>query len=507
MSKTYSTLWLATTLTLVSAASMALEIVAGRALAPYVGMSLYTWTVIIAVVLAGLSLGHWIGGGLADRSQRPGRWVFGTLLGAALTSGVSLLALRWMEPLAVGTNPVSHVSLLALAAFFLPSLMAGVISPLLTKMALDGTAPDHHGRIIGRMFALGAAGAILGTLFAGLVLISWVGTTGSVLLITVTYLMLAISFFGDWRAWFVFVPLGFVLVKGDEGALASLGGGACTLESAYFCIRVDSIQMLGRDAKVMALDHLAHGVNDREDPLLLLSPYVHGVDELLRHRGVEGPAAFFIGGGAYTLPRAWVARWPAAQLVMAEVDPDVTRLAREELWLGSPANLTVIHRDARVALQDLPADAHFDVIFGDAFHDISVPQHLVTDEFHAQLAARLTPGGVYAMNVVDKLREPLFVLSLAQTLGRQFSHVELWLDLQAIRPTEARTTWIVLASDTPTRTGEVTSTYGFERKWVQVPVAQMVDTVGADRLVTLTDDYAPVDRLLGDLLLSGELLE
>jgi len=42
----------------VSAASMALEIVAGGALAPYVGMSLYTWTVIIAVVLAGLSVGH-----------------------------------------------------------------------------------------------------------------------------------------------------------------------------------------------------------------------------------------------------------------------------------------------------------------------------------------------------------------------------------------------------------------------------------------------------------------
>ncbi len=38
---------------------------AGRLIAPYVGMSLYTWTAIIAVVLAGLSAGHWIGGLLA----------------------------------------------------------------------------------------------------------------------------------------------------------------------------------------------------------------------------------------------------------------------------------------------------------------------------------------------------------------------------------------------------------------------------------------------------------
>lgn len=42
----------------VSAASLVVEIVAGRMLAPYVGMSLYTWTSVIAVVLAGFSAGH-----------------------------------------------------------------------------------------------------------------------------------------------------------------------------------------------------------------------------------------------------------------------------------------------------------------------------------------------------------------------------------------------------------------------------------------------------------------
>ena len=42
---------------LVSAGALILEIVAGRMLAPYVGMSVYTWTAVIAVVLAGLSAG------------------------------------------------------------------------------------------------------------------------------------------------------------------------------------------------------------------------------------------------------------------------------------------------------------------------------------------------------------------------------------------------------------------------------------------------------------------
>lgn len=73
---------------------MALEIIAGRALAPYVGMSLYTWMLIIAVVLAGLSLGNWIGGVLADRVGRPERLVATGLIAAAATTLICLFLLR-----------------------------------------------------------------------------------------------------------------------------------------------------------------------------------------------------------------------------------------------------------------------------------------------------------------------------------------------------------------------------------------------------------------------------
>ena len=55
---------LAITILASSACGLIIEIVAGRLLAPVFGMSLYTWTSIIAVVLAGLSVGHWVGGNL-----------------------------------------------------------------------------------------------------------------------------------------------------------------------------------------------------------------------------------------------------------------------------------------------------------------------------------------------------------------------------------------------------------------------------------------------------------
>ena len=70
-----------------SAAVLVIEILAGRLLAPYVGVSLETFTGIIGVVLAGIATGAWLGGVLAD--NRDAR----KLIGAALAIGG---ALTWL---------------------------------------------------------------------------------------------------------------------------------------------------------------------------------------------------------------------------------------------------------------------------------------------------------------------------------------------------------------------------------------------------------------------------
>ncbi len=54
-----------------SACGLIIEIVAARILAPSIGVSLYTWTSIIGVVLAGISVGNYLGGRLADRFPSP----------------------------------------------------------------------------------------------------------------------------------------------------------------------------------------------------------------------------------------------------------------------------------------------------------------------------------------------------------------------------------------------------------------------------------------------------
>ena len=113
---------------------------------------------------------------------------------------------------------------------------------------------------------------------------------------------------------------------------------------------------------------------------MLISSYVQLVDELvIDHHGVQRLdtlSYFFAGGGAYTQPRAVKATHPQATITVAEIDPVVTEVARQKLYLDSNG-MTIVHRDARMALQH-SVPGSFDVIVTDAFHDIAVPYHLVT---------------------------------------------------------------------------------------------------------------------------------
>lgn len=500
-------IWIALTLLLSSAGSMALEIVAGRLLAPYVGMSLYSWTAIIAVVLAGLSAGHWVGGWLADRPGRLASVAGGALLAASGTALASLFVLRAAAGPVLGTfDPLSAVGLLAMAAFFLPSLAVGVVSPVLTRMALDAAPEPRRGRVLGTMFALGALGAILGTVAAGFWLIGQIGAHASVLAVALCYAVLAVPFLrGTARVGCLAAAAVVIGAAVGEGRVAALTS-PCDRESDYYCVRIAEAPGMGPRGRIMVLDHLAHGINLRDHPELLHSPYVQLVDELTALRFTQGPgAAFFVGGGAYTLPRAWAARWPDAALTVAEIDPEVTRAASEEMWLD-PSRMRILHRDARVALAAEPEGA-FDVIFGDAFHDIAIPAHLVSDEFHALVASRLTPGGIYALNVVEALREPPFLLALVGTLRNRFAAVELWLHEESLGSGEARAVWIVLASDRDSGLAELTARSGLARRWVRIPTGPMLAVMPEAAAVFLTDDHAPVDRLMRHILLDPRLAE
>jgi len=501
----------ASTLFLSSACGLIIEIVAGRLIAPYVGMSLYTWTAIIAVVLAGLSAGHWIGGRLAAPhvdAMKGGRRVAIAFGLAAISSLASLVLLRIVATplLDLSFSPISSIVLLTLILFFLPSLFVGIVSPILTKLAIDAN-PLQHGAIIGRMYALGTLGSIVGTLSAGYFFISWIGSTGTVIAVAAIYALLGLSFsFSDsLRALFLVSLVAGGISLGWLGERTHAYTSPCNVESDYFCIRTANYaDQSGRPSALMVIDHLVHSINDRDDPTLLYSPYIHGVDELLKRRFMKKPKdftprAFFIGGGGYSLPRAWANDYKTSDLVVAEIDPKVTRVAQDNLWLNTNTpEIRIHHRDARSLLQSLPVDKPFDLIFGDAFHDISIPPHLVTREFHKEIAKRLVADGVYAINVVDAGANPLFLFSLIKTLKKDFPSVEAWVESNEIG-NPGRVTFIVIASAHATPTELLISQRGPTRTWQRWPNGDLSRRIKDTSTPILSDDYAPVDRLMSQL--------
>lgn len=491
--------WYGVTIFLSSAFLLVLEILAGRLIAPYVGVSLYTWTAIIGVILAGLSLGNWIGGIWADRG--------GNELAAGITlalAGLFSLGILFLLTLVAPLIDAREMTLLGasffyvLALFFMPAVLLGVVTPLLTTLALG--LDRRTGHIVGRMHALGALGSILGTFVTGYVLIQYLGTRGIIIGTSLGLFLLALPFFkGRSRVAPVAAlaaAVGLVLVTDARNGFSN----PCDRESNYFCIRVvdDSERAPFGVARSLVLDHLVHGTNHDSQPGMLISPYVQLMDELaLEHFGEDKAETlrwFFAGGGAYTLPRSVRTRTPGATVTVAELDPLVTRTAQERLFLDT-RGMRVVHEDARIVLTRDPSE-HYDVIVSDAFHDISIPYHLVTREYAELVKSRLAPNGIYLLNVLDAFPDPRLVKSMMKTLSESFEHVHVWMDM--VPPEAERMTFVISASDARKPPETLVARRGFAHRWLRATDPMMRTGTAFDALPLLTDNYVPVERLVSE---------
>lgn len=489
-------LWLLVSLQAgISAASLVVEIVAGRMLAPHVGMSLYTWTSVIAVVLAGFSAGHWWGGRLAEKPASAALvWTGGAVLAAAVTTAAAVFILPAVAGpvLSMVSGPVGGITALTVLAFFLPSFFAGVPAPVLAQIAVDRA--ERSGPALGAMFASGAVGAIAGTLLAGFVFISWLGTTLTLVVVTLVYIASGLLFFWLARA----RGLGLALVVGALAAglagMALAAPAQCDRESRYFCLRVQDVSAdPNSPVRLMVIDHLAHGISAQDLPTVQFTEHTAMLDALSRLRAPRPDfTSFHIGGGNFAVPRAFVEH-ATGPITVAEIDPEVTRMAAEQFWFD-PTTATVLHEDSRRALLSRP-DARYDVIIGDAFTDVVVPVHLVTQEFFQLVAERLSPGGSYLMNVIDYEDRLCAVSSIVATLRTVFPVVEVWTH-QAPSIPGARMVFVVTAGHAPTQAASLQIPAPDQMRFGALAdgmVAQLASTRG----IILTDDYAPIDRLLG----------
>jgi len=510
---------------------MVLELVAARLIAANLGASLYTWTSVIGVILAGISIGNWLGGKAADRYP-PWRTLPLLFLAASVLSfsvlWLNTYAETWWRPDSIAWP--SWVLLNVAVIFLAPAVVLGTISPVVAKMALDRCR--RTGSTVGNIYAWGAAGSIFGTFLTGFVLIDRFGSRAIVMAVAAILALIGLAiastqfraggaFIGTWLAILgllnvvTFAPyswardLGvFLLLRPDMSDMIWYD------ESNYFQIQVyDAVER--DDARILALDNLVHSYVSGSDVTELIYDYETVYAAIVQRTAPNDHAlrSLFIGGGGFVFPRYMEAVYPVDDIDVAEIDPAVKLAAQRALYLppDDDTEITTYTMDARNLVDDLlrdGAEGTYDFIFGDAFNDLSVPYHLTTREFTGKLRSLLNPSGVYMINIIDVYRAGLgrFLGAFVATARHNFPYIYVFSSSDD-GPTEDRDTFVVACSATPLDLrdlGERPADHDFTGvlfAWVEG------DTLGGDMEtllaradgMVLTDDFAPVDNLLAPI--------
>jgi spermidine synthase len=489
--------------------TLVIEMVAGRILAPFVGVSIYTWTSIIGVILAGISIGAYIGGKLVDRF--PFRKTLGWLL---LLSGITALSIIPLTNLIASYRfPLSlmlRIFIVTIIIFFIPGCVLGTISPVVVRLTLKNL--DKAGSVIGKIYAFSTLGAIIGTFVTGFFLISWMGTRMIVLSMGIILILAAVlsgSLFKlkTYAVLFLIIAAPFVWAIHHYLYKIPLTDRTYLYkESNYFTIKLTKI--ISSDKKTpleaMILDNLIHSYVSLDNPLHIEYEYERIYVEVLTWRfHKDSPfKTLTIGGGGYTIPRAMEVYYPNAQIDVVEIDPEITQVVYKNLGLPKDTRIRSYNTDGRWFVMN--SKEKYDVIFTDAYNDLSIPYHLTTKEFAEQLKNILKPGGLLMSNIIDNFQKGAFLPSYIRTLREVFGEKNVQLisvspDFNKIRIS----TFIVIAGNGELNIKDLENTVKTKHKGhiqsALVPEEITKELIDKNYSIVIRDDYAPVDNLIAPI--------
>ena len=467
------------------------EIVATRMIAPYVGVTLETLSAVIGCVLAGISIGSWLGGRLADKI-RPVRCLGPALFTGGLLLALSPLIIRALGDQSSSSNPWSAVRL-SLAAFFLPSLILSTVSPMVVKEL--GERSGRLGAVAGGISALGTAGALAGNFSAGFFLVGSFRTSQILVLAGAASMLIGgalVALFG-WS--------GQVRSSGVAMALVAFAAPTldaalpCRVETEYSCLNIDAT---GPTRFLIRNNIYSQSSTDVANPRQLVFSYPKDVAAAVQASFSEEPPRSFlyIGGGGYTLPLYFRSVYPPSRHLVLEIDRAQVREVTAALDADLPGKeITTDVGDARVRVRTVEPGS-YDVVVGDAFAGISVPWHLTTREFLESVRQSLSPEGIYVMNLIDYGSYNL-ARAEVQTFLDVFADVAVIASPAVFSETPGAGRNIVLVGGSRLPELSNLSASVLESGSGSAVVGRDAARTFAGRHDVLTDALAPVDQLLG----------
>jgi spermidine synthase len=478
-------------------ASMGLEILAGRMIAPEFGSSIYTWGSIIGVFLAALSLGYVRGGRRAARHAR-----VSALLTLLLWTTVYVAFLLFAGEYLIrqsGTLPIParYSSLVPVTVLFgPPTYLLGFISPYAAELS----SAESTGAASGRVYALGTIGSIAGAFGTTYVLIPHFSIDqiglffGAILLLTAARLTWPAPTRRNALRVALVAALLLASVLAPSFGVALSGNTVYGTQTAYQDLRVADQD----GVRTLYLDGVSHSAMDLDAPdrhVFTYTRYFHL--PFLYTEDVE--RVLFVGGGGFTGPKIFADQYDV-QVDVVEIDPAVVRAARDYFGLETGPNLTVHTMDGRAYLRETRTE--YDVIVLDAYRRDTVPFHLTTTEFFDLASDRLDAEGVLLANVISAPSGPgsAFFRAEYRTMETSFASVSAFRTAQpgVVQNVELVATKQSLAlTRQELRERAATRPIGYE---LGDAIDRRIESVRTDDVPVLRDDDAPVDALLDPML-------
>jgi len=472
---------------------MAIEIVASRILAPFLGNSIVVWSSLIGVILAALSYGYLKGGMLADRNPSVSQLSL-IMASAALLTALIAFGKNLCLTMASRIPDIRAAAIVAELLLFAPvSFVLAMASPYVVRLKLKEVGSS--GATVGRLYAISTIGSIVGTFGAGFYLLALVGSTA--ILFYIAGLLLMCSILLSVRSFLrPKVAVGAIVVVcaylAPNTAVPFVSGKRIYETDSHYnhCVVYEaSDRATHRPTRSLVIDRYGRQSSiftDRNDDLVLdyLKYFRIG-----NHFHPNPARALLLGGGGFTYVADYFRRNPGQELDVVELDPALVEIAHRYFELRPRAGLNIFTEDARVFLNH--SRCKYDIVYVDTFNSaVIVPHYMATVETARLLSQSLSPDGVAMLNMISAIDGPrgqFFRAELA-TYRAVFPRVETFkLNGSADVPGNV----VLVAFKSPAEpkwtSDDPETTARLSHRWVR--------PVKLDEPV-LTDDFAPVEIYL-----------
>ncbi len=409
------------------------------------------------------------------------------------------------------TSSVGNLYVAAVAAaigiFALPAFFFGMITPYVIRLRLAGL--DTAGATVGRLYALSTAGSILGTFLGGFVLISWFSSTA--ILWSVAICMILLSLLNNLKkpALRLAVVFLFAFLAWQDKSYAywqGQNGGQKLVETPYNSIRIMEGKDYRRNGEAVRLIATDPGYTQSgmliNDPQKLYFDYTRFYALGPAH-SPEAKNILMLGGGGYSVPKwllsgkSGLANPREMNLVVVELDPAMTSIAKSDFALKDDSRLKIRHEDARAFLNS--QQDKYDLVFVDVFNShYSVPFHVGTRQAAKEMARALAPGGMLLMNVISAVEgeDGRLFRSIYHALGESFEEVDVYCVSLPERPGEVQNLMLAAYHQKPAREKKRLAKVGIDPAMDEIEKmeATLYKKAIPDDVPALDDDFSPVDR-------------